>query len=254
MADLINPSNSYYDSKNKHTKAITWINSGSQISLYPLYGENNSYTGDETITLPIAPSDIMFSEDSNPTTINLLNYGEVGIGMNKKLASWTIESFFPARTKTMPIYSNSGMRGYTTGENFKYWFDISSGTEDPYKHYCSKLLTWKKEETPLVFFFNMNGWGDYYNCQIKSFKYGRKDPIGNVYYQLDFQEYKECIQFDKDISTDYTNDTYIAQEGENILQICKKVYGDSDKWQYFMDLNGMSNPLDITVGKEYKVK
>lgn len=251
MADLVKKNSN----KIKDKKTKTWINGGSQISLYPLYGENNYYTGEETITLPVAPSDIMFSEDSSPTTINLLNYGELGIGMNKKLATWNIESFFPARTKTMPIYSNSGMRGYTTGQNFKYWFDISGGKEDPYKYYCSKLLTWKKEETPLVFFFNMNGWGNYYSCQIKSFKYGRKDPIGNVYYQLDFQEYKEFKEFDSGMyETDYSSDTYVVQEGENILQICKKLYGDSDRWQYFMKLNGMSNPLDIVVGKEYKVK
>lgn len=252
MADLIKSNN---NTKSKHEKAMTWINGGSQISLYPLYGENNSYAGDETLILPIAPSDIMFTEDSSPTTINLLNYGELGIGMNKKLASWSVESFFPARTRTMPIYSNLDMRGYTTGQNFRYWFDVSYGNEDPYKYYCSKLLTWKKEETPLVFFFNMNGWGDYYNCQIKNFKYGRKDPIGNVYYQLEFQEYKRYTQFDnEDFDIDYSSDTYVAQEGENILQICRKIYGDSERYTYFMKINGLKNPTDIVIGKKYKVR
>lgn len=95
MADLKQSSKKNSNVKTQHKKTTTWINGGSQISLYPLYGENNSYTGDETITLPIAPSDIMFSEDSSPTTINLLNYGELGVGLNKKLATWAVESFFP---------------------------------------------------------------------------------------------------------------------------------------------------------------
>lgn len=155
----------------------------------------------------------------------------------------------------MPVYSNLGMRGYTTGQNFKYWFEISKGIEDPYQYYCGKILGWKKEQTPLVFFFDMNGWGNYYNCQIKNFKYGRKDPIGNVYYQLEFQEYVEYTQYDNGAyGVDYTSDTYIPSEGENILQICKKIYGDSDKFPYFMDLNGLKNPEAIVAGQAYKVR
>jgi hypothetical protein len=230
----------------------TSIQTGSQIALYPLYGENNSYDSDKTLIFPISPSDVMFNEDSDSQTIKLINYGELPVGMNRKLATWSIDSFFPIRINT-GAYSNSGEEGYVTDKKFKYWFDISKGTELPYDDYCNQLLTWKNNQTPLVFFFQT--WGGYYNCQIKKFNYGRKDSIGNVYYQIDFQEYIEYTNFDSgSASTDYSSDTYYPAEGENILQIAKKLYGDSDYYTYFMNLNSITNPLDIKAGQAYKVR
>ena len=235
-------------------RVLTNIEGGSQIALYPLYGENNSYNSDKTVILPISPSDLMFNEDSDVSTIKLINYGELPVGMNSKLATWNIDSFFPYRTTGVARYSVSNRKGIVDNNKiYKYWFDLSKDKEDPYKYYCDKLLTWKKEQTPLVFFFET--WGGYYNCQIKKFTYGRKDSIGNVYYQLEFQEYKEYTQFDSgSASTNYSSDTYYPAEGENILQICKKLYGDSDKYKYFMQINDMKNPLDIKVGQAYKVR
>lgn len=232
---------------------MTNIQTSSQIALYPLYGSNNYYENDNTFIFPISPADIMFTESSDIQTIKLINWGELPVGMNKKLATWGFESFFPVRID-VATYSNSGQKGYVTDKKFKYWFDVSDGTKDPYTYYCKQLLEWKNAQTPLVFFFDMNGWG-YYNCQIKDFKYGRKDAVGNVFYQIEFQEYVEYTQYDSSsASTDYSSDTYYPAEGENILQIAKKLYGDSNKYQYFMNLNNMKNPLDIVVGQAYKVR
>ncbi|AQR93395.1 phage baseplate protein [Clostridium saccharoperbutylacetonicum] len=234
----------------------TSIETGSQIALYPLYGENNYYEGQETLVLPVSPADIMFNEDSDPQTVKLINYGELPVGVNRKLATWSIESLFPVRNANVGIYDKTSRKG-TVDKNktFKYWFDSSNGdnTKAPYDYYCDQLLKWKNEQTPLVFFFQT--WGGYYNCQIKKFTYGRKDAIGNVYYQLEFQEFKEYKSFDSGAtSTDYSSDTYYPAEGENILQVCRKLYGDTDKYKYFMDLNNMKNPLDIVAGQAYKVR
>jgi hypothetical protein len=242
----------YAITKGKRKRSLSTIETGSQISLYPLYGENNSYEGDETLTFPVSPSDIMFNEDSDSETIKLINYGELNVGMNRKLTTWSFDSFFPYRTNNVPKYSRTGQTGYVDGGSFKYWFDVSDGVKDPYEYYCNKILTWKKDQTPLVFFFKT--WGTYYNCLIKKFSYGRKDAVGNVYYQIEFQEYKEYTFFDMgSASTDYSSDTYYPAEGETLLQICKKLYGDSDKYQYFMNLNGMTN-IEIKAGQAYKVR
>lgn len=256
MADLIvnnaegNQTNSTISGRRS---SFTTIEGGSQISLYPLYGGYSYDSGDDNVvTFPVSPSDIMFTESSDPQTIKLINWGELPVGMNRKLATWSFESFFPVRINTA-TYSSSSQQGYVTDRKYKYWFDISDGEKEPYAYYCDKLLNWKNSQTPLVFFFDT--WGSYYNCQIKDFKYGRKDAIGNVFYQIEFQEYKEYTKFDSSsVSTDYSSDTYYPAEGENILQICKKIYGDSNKYQYFMNLNGMKNPLDIVVGQAYKVR
>ncbi|WP_455796504.1 hypothetical protein [Clostridium butyricum] len=99
-----------------------------------------------------------------------------------------------------------------------------------------------------------NTWGEYYYCQIKSFKYGRKDAIGNVYYDLKFQEYKEYTKFNNGAgSTDYSSDVYYPGEGENILQIAKKLYGDSSYYIKIMQLNSMDNP-EIIPGQAYKIR
>ncbi len=238
----------------KVDKTKTVIQGGSQIALYPLYGENNKYEGIETLVLPVSPGDVMFNEDSNVSTVKLINYGELSVGMNKKLATWSIESFFPCKSTGVAGYSTDNFRGIVDNNKmFKHWFDISGDIEDPYTYYCSKILNWKKEQTPLVFFFQT--WNGYYNCQIKKFTYGRKDATGNVYYQLEFQEYKEYTKFDSGVgSTDYTSDYYYPEQGENILQICKKIYGDSNKYIYFMNLNNLKNPTQIVAGQAYKVR
>lgn len=233
-----NTSSSSSSSKTK-SRALSTIETSSQIALYPV---GSSYESDDALVLPISPSDLMFSEDSDPQTIKLINYGELPVGMNRKLATWSVDSFFPHRTT---LANNSS-------KNFKYWFDVSKGTEDPYTYYCKALMDWKNNQTPLVFFFET--WNGYYNCQIKKFTYGRKDAIGNVYYQLEFQEYKEYTRYNtSSASTDYSSDTYYPAEGENILQICKKLYGSSDYYQYFMNLNNMTT-TDIVAGQAYKVR
>lgn len=256
MADLIennstSASNTALLEAKNNSRAVTNIQGSSQIALYPLYG--GSYGDSNTILLPVSPADLMFNEDSDAQTIKLINYGELPVGMNRKLATWSIDSFFPHRTNGIATYVNSNRRGTTNNnKSFKHWFDVSNGTEDPYSYYCSALMNWKNNKTPLVFMFET--WDGYYNCQIKRFNYGRKDAIGNVYYQLDFQEYVEYTQFDKGAgSTNYSADIYYPAEGENILQIAKKLYGSSDYYQYFMNLNNMKT-TEIKAGQAYKVR
>lgn len=238
------------DAKKGH--AQTSIQSSSQIALYPLDG--GSYGGSDTIVLPISPSDLMFNNDSDITTIKLLNFGELNVGMNKKLATWSVESFFPCRNTGTATYSNSNRRGNTDNNKmFKYWFDVSDGTKDPYKYYCKALMEWKDNQTPLVFQFET--WNGYYNCQIKKFTFGRKDAIGNIYYQLEFQEYKKytSTSVSTNVTSTYSSDTYYPAEGENILAVAKKLYGSTEYYQYFMTLNGMKT-TEIKAGQAYKVR
>lgn len=214
--------------------------------------DNTTNINDRVVLLPISPSDLMFTEDSDGQTIKLMNYGELPVGMNRKLATWGLSSFFPKRDTKARYNYKDGRQNSSLNKIWKYPFDISSGTEDPYEFYCATLYEWKNRQTPLVFMFNT--WGEYYYCQIKTFKYGRKDSKGNVYYDLQFQEYKEYTKFDNGAgSTDYSSDVYYPAEGENILQIAKKIYGDSSYYTQIMQLNNMQNP-DIIPGQAYKIR
>ena len=231
------------------SKAISSLTAYSQISLQPLYGENKE---NETLLIPVVPADLMFNESSNAQTINLMNYGELPVGMNRKLATWGFTCFFPYRAE-LGRYDNKSKNGYTDKNKiFKYPVDISNGNEDPYEYYCNKILTWKNNQTPLTFIFKT--WGSYYLCQIKDFTFGRKDSSGNIYYEIQFQEYKEYTQFQSSAyATNYSGNSYTAQEGDTILIIAKKVYGDSSAYKKIMELNNMNN-TEIEVGKQYKIK
>ena len=44
------------------------------------------------------------------------------------------------------------------------------------------------EEVPLV--FRHKTWGHYYTCLIKDFEFGVKDNTGDVWYTINFQEYR----------------------------------------------------------------
>ena len=207
---------------------MNMLSFSSQVILSPLssYKSGSAVVDDldnGTLVIPVAPSDLMFSEDSDGQTIKLMNYGELPVGLNRKLATWGISSFFP----------------YLNENNFKYPFlDKNTTLRDPYE-YCKVLLEWKNS--------------DYY-CQIKSFNFGRKDSSGNIYYELKFQEYKEYTRFNESAtSTDYSVNVYYPAAGENILQIAKKIYGDSSAYTKIMQLNNMNNP-DIVPGQAYKIR
>lgn len=221
----------------------------SQISLQPLYGDNKE---NETLLIPVVPADLMFNESSDVQTIKLMNYGEFPVGMNRKLATWGFTCFFPYRAE-LGRYDSKFKKGYVDKNSiFKYPFDISNGTEDPYEYYCNKILTWKNDQTPLTFIFKT--WGNYYLCQIKEFNFGRKDSSGNIYYDIQFQEYKELTTYNSSAyATDYSSDTYYPAEGETILSMAKKLYGDSSAYTKIMSLNNMSN-IELIAGKGYKIR
>ena len=193
------------------------------------------------VLLPISPNDIMYTEDSESKTVQLINYGELPVSMNRKLATWTISSYFPAR------YISP-----STGSVVKLPWDLSDGQLLPYDYYCNKLLGWKNAQTPLVFLHHT--WGSPYYAQIKNFKYGNKDSYGNVYYDMAFQEYKKYDTYDESYATtDYSSDTYYPAPGETILSVAKKIYGNSAYYTKIMSLNSMSNP-QIKAGQALKIR
>lgn len=202
------------------------------------------------IKLPIEPSEIMFTEGSNKKNLELLNFGEVPVSMNKKLATWSVTSMFPSYADRRVPWLNYYLTTRTGKEEVE---DI-----DPYEYFCNTFYQWKNNGTPLV--FDYKTWGEPYYCQIDSFKFGNKDATDWVYYELSFQEFRNLANNTTDVSystnysyTDGTPADYIAGEGDDIILICEKLYNTSDAYKYFMQLNGMTNPT-ITPGKIYKVR
>lgn len=220
--------------KAKETKRL---DNEKTIKICPLwaYNKGGSDKISNTLALSVSPSEVMFTHDSDSTTLKLMNNGEYPVNMNRKLATWSVQSMFMK----------------DTGKDF---FDLSNDNGqqnyDAYGDYCRILYDWKNNQTPLVFIYPT--WGNYYFCQIKYFKFGNKDGTGNVYYELQFQEYKKYDKFDTSYgSTDYSSDTYYCDEGDTILSVSKKMYGST---KYFYTLIELNNLTDMTLVKGQALK
>ncbi len=203
-----------------------------------------SNINDRVILFPISPSECMFSNDTSSVSINLLVAGETSVGLSKKLATWSITAMFPDPTtnKNLPYIATTTI-------------DDKTFIPDPYTYYCKTIYTWQKEQTPLV--FRLKTWGEYYYCQVKKFDFGRQDYSGWVYANIDFVEFKSASLYNgesnAEYSTDYPSDYYYADSNDDIINLCIKLYGTSDAYRYFMNLNSMKN-IKITPHAQYKVR
>ena len=212
----------------------------------PLENVNNPNIQDKNkrqLLLPIAPAECMFNSNGEIKKLELLNGGEISIGNTKKLDTWQISSIFPyINTTNLPYVIGSTINGVKQ-------------VPHPYQYFCDTLYYWKENSIPLV--FKLKTWGSYYKCLIESFKFGVKDNTGDVWYNLAFCEYKDCRAIygvnDDVYKSDYPADVYYSGEGEDICFICNKLYGNSDAYKYFMELNGMLN-IEITPGAQYKIR
>ena len=95
------------------------------------------------------------------------------------------------------------------------------------------------------------------NCRLKRIgRAGEKNGNKNIYIEsLKFKEYKDNKLSSMQLDTasqkaikNYGSSTYTVKEGDNLINIAKRIYGDSSKWEILMNKNGLSNPLAIKVG------
>ena len=97
-------------------------------------------------------------------------------------------------------------------------------------------------------------------CTITGFECGEEDGSKDIKYKLDLREYKRleissynyyvynAVPTVLNIGASYT-----VQEGDTILIIATKMYGDSTKYIDIMKNNDITNPLDLKVGQVLKI-
>lgn len=190
---------------------------------------------------PVTPF-VTVKESMNISSQDLFGFGEIDTGATPKLDTWSCESFF-------------------IDENNDYEFDLSY-TKYPTDYYVETLSRWMKEQQILVFqYYRADGYYRYVDkyCKITGFSHGEKYGNKDVHYVLDFKEYKELNLIDQyivnstDIAKSYGSDTYYVGEGDTLVGIAAKIYGDSTKWSLLMNRNGLKNPFDLTVGQGLKL-
>lgn len=193
------------------------------------------------ILFPVTPF-VKYKEGMTVSSQDLFGFGEIDNGASIKLDTWSVESFFP------DIDNN-------------YSFDLSPKKYHP-NLYIIALSRWMKEQHILEFnYYTDEVVLNYYLCKIIGFEHGERSGNKDVHYTLDFREYKQLkigSQYVKyastqDIISKYGSDTYIVAEGDTLITIAAKIFGDSTKWSYLMDNNGLQNPLDIKVGQTLKL-
>ena len=200
-----------------------------------------SLSENKEILLPVTPF-ITYKEGMTISSQDLFGFGEIDSGSSVKLDTWSIERFFP-------------------DINNSYDFDLSSNKYHP-NLYITALSRWMKEQQILEFYYYTDTMVlNYYLCKIIGFTHGEKYGNKDVYYTLDFREYKQLkigSQYVKYASTEeitnsYGSSYYFVGEGDTLITIAAKIYGDSTKWSYLMDNNNLKNPLDIFVGQGLKL-
>lgn len=198
-----------------------------------------SLSENKEILFPITPF-VTYKESMTISSQDLFVFGEIDSGTTSKLDVWSAESFFP-------------------DINNNYDFDLSKAKYHP-NFYIIALSRWMKEQQVLRFQYYSDALilNDYY-CKITGFTHGEKNGSKNVYYTLDFREYKE-LKVDSTNIVDntssiqrYGSDTYYVGEGDTLVTIAAKIYGDSTKWSYLMSKNNLKNPMDITLGQGLKL-
>lgn len=117
------------------------------------------------LQFPVAPAAFEVSVKQNNSTININNIGELNMVGKTGLATMSLSSFFPAQQYTF----------------------CSCTADDPYS-YINKIDAWRTSGKPCRFI--ISGTPVNYAVTIDSFKWGERDGSSDVYFSLDFKEYR----------------------------------------------------------------
>lgn len=198
----------------------------------------------EELMFPVTPF-INWEIKMKTESQTLFGFGEIGTGASEELMTWMAKSFFPSADND--------------------WYDFlvcqSAGTV----FYITKIKEWMKNQEVLRFYYYDNECKNkidvndkQYLCQITRFKYGEEDGSKDLKYEIGFREYKELYINQESVSMrsepSYFNGTsYTVKDGDTLLIIAQKCYGNSDRWRDIMKNNGLSNPLAIKTGQVLKI-
>lgn len=191
------------------------------------------------LVFPITPFP-KFSASVDTITQKVYGIGEVDLGHNKNLIKCSVEGIFP--------HPNNG-----------YTFTL----DDPHvpNFYVKQLQTWMDNQNDLMIeYYTKSERINALNCRIQSFECGEEDGTKNVQYSITFKEYKtiklnnsSAIVDGMSVAKSYGSSSYFVGEGDTLISIATKLFGDSSKWSYLQNINNLSNPLSLELGQEIKL-
>lgn len=131
-----------------------------------------------SVTFPVSPSSFDMDNPYKNGTVVVNALGEIGMLGKRRLATLTVNSFFPAQ---------------------EYGFEQSAPDGDPYT-YIDTLKQFAEAGQPCK--LAISGTSISVDCTIESLRYGEHDGTGDVYFTLALREYR----YIQPAATDATND------------------------------------------------
>ncbi|KNF07173.1 LysM domain-containing protein [Gottschalkia purinilytica] len=187
------------------------------------------------LQLPIPPSEFEISEGLNNTTVNINEIGEINLIGNRNLSTISISSFWPNQLYSFCQYAPI-IKPYEFIKTIKMF--KSSGKP------CRLIITDTDINIPVT---------------IENFTYGERDGTGDVYFTLEFKEYR-FINTNTSNSTSTVQTTvtrtvekeipkqYTVKKGDTLWAISKTIYGDGSKWNIIAQKNNIKDPKKLAIG------
>lgn len=204
---------------------------------------------EDSLWLPVPPSDFSIPREINSETFNVEDYGEISFIGKRKLQTISIVSFFP-----------------------KEAYDFCQYTDFPEPYDCVNLISkWQDSGEPIRLIISETSIN--MECSIERFEYGEKDGTGDVSFQIDLREYRRLEAPDalvgkagssyNTVSVSSANaiinntrpssktipNTYTVKAGDTLYGISKKLTGNGMNYKSLADKNNLKNPNLIYPGQ-----
>lgn len=186
------------------------------------------------LLFPITPFP-KFSASVETKSEKLFGVGEVDLGHHKNLMRCVCDGIFPHPNNT-----------------YLWKFCPPRSTS----FYINQLLIWMNNQNDLLLeYYTKEQRVAHLDCRIQEFNWGEEDGSRNIHYSITFKEYRNITINNsnnadgKKVAESYGASVYYVAEGDTLISIAAKLFGDSSKWSYLMNVNNLQNPLNLTPGQ-----
>jgi nucleoid-associated protein YgaU len=201
-----------------------------------------SYDKSKSLQLPVPPSSFEITQGQNNTSITITTAGERNLIGKGKLATISIETFFPAHE-----------------------YDFCQYTGFPTPQECVAFVeTLRKSDKPMRIIITDTGINTL--ATVENFVYGEQDGSGDVNFTLEIKEYRlisvsstaTALAVTSTASTTTSSTkrqtktvtSYTVKSGDTLWAIAKKSYGSGSKYTKIATANSLANPNKIYVGQK----
>ena len=193
----------------------------------------NTVTGQE-LTLPVTPPRYPMEAGRTVEHIDMAQTGQIALPGLKRLLNENLEAMFPAQ---------------------KYPFCTAGAVADP-NHYISLLCEWSRAGN--VCRYIVTGTEVNVPVLLGPIRYEERDGTNDVYATIPLHGYSYLdevrVENTQNLSrppagTEELPEVYVAEAGDSMWSIAKKMYGDSSLAIRLVDANGVANPNAVMPGQ-----